>query len=61
MGEATTTPLVRRGRAWAFGDNISTDLIMPGAILWGHVKGAEARRAAMMPNRPGWAAGEVQP
>ena len=47
--------LVRRGRSWTFGNDISTDLIMPGAILWGHVKGADARRAAIMPNRPGWA------
>jgi 3-isopropylmalate/(R)-2-methylmalate dehydratase small subunit len=53
--------LVRTGRAWVFGNDISTDLIMPGAILWGHVKGADARKAAMMPNRPGWAADEVRP
>lgn len=52
--------LVVRGRTWKFGKNISTDLIMPGAILWGHVAGAD-RRAAIMPNRPGWAAQEVQP
>ena len=44
-----------------FGNDISTDLIMPGAILWNHVKGAEARKAAILPNRPGWAANEVQP
>ena len=53
MAEAAS--LVRRGRAWSFGNDISTDLIMPGAILWGHVKGADARKAAIMPNRPGWA------
>jgi 3-isopropylmalate/(R)-2-methylmalate dehydratase small subunit len=58
---ADAATLVRRGRVWAFGDDISTDLIMPGAILWGHVKGAAARKSAMMPNRPGWAANEVQP
>ncbi len=26
--------LVRRGRVWSFGNDISTDLIMPGAFLW---------------------------
>ena len=59
MAEAAT--LVRRGRAWSFGNDISTDLIMPGAILWGHVKGADARKAAIMPNRPGWAERDVRP
>ncbi|MBM3138865.1 MAG: 3-isopropylmalate dehydratase [Chloroflexi bacterium] len=54
------TNLVVRGRTWKFGKNISTDLIMPGAILWGHVRG-EGRKAAIMPNRPGWAASEVRP
>ena len=58
---AETVSLVRRGRAWSFGNDISTDLIMPGAILWGHVKGADARKAAIMPNRLGWAAGDVRP
>ena len=59
MAEAAT--LVRRGRAWSFGNDISTDLIMPGAILWGHVKGADARKAAIMPNRPGWAERDARP
>lgn len=52
--------LVHRGRTWKFGKNISTDLIMPGAVLWGHVTGKQ-RRPAIMPNRPGWAEMQVQP
>lgn len=52
------TELVVRGKTWKFGKNISTDLIMPGAILWNPTND---RKAAIMPNRPGWAANEVQP
>lgn len=55
----TDAQLVRTGRVWNFGDNISTDLIMPAAVLWRTVTTPEERRAAIMPNRPGWAASEV--
>jgi 3-isopropylmalate/(R)-2-methylmalate dehydratase small subunit len=61
MSDAATQNLVRTGRVWNFGDNVSTDLIMPGAILWNHVTTPEARKGAIMPQRPGWAAGEVRP
>lgn len=53
-------PLVRTGRAWNFDNNISTDLIMPATVLWGRASTPEARKAAIMPNRPGWALNEVQ-
>lgn len=56
-----TAQLSASGRVWKFGDNISTDLIMPGPILFGHVTTPEERKQAIMPNRPGWAADEVQP
>jgi 3-isopropylmalate/(R)-2-methylmalate dehydratase small subunit len=51
--------MVIRGRTWKFGKNVSTDLILPGSIIWGHVRGQEEQRKAMMPNRPGWSM-EVQ-
>jgi 3-isopropylmalate/(R)-2-methylmalate dehydratase small subunit len=53
--------LVRTGRVWNFGDNISTDLILPGEVLWGRARTPEARKAAIMPNRPGWALHEAKP
>lgn len=52
--------LVVSGRVWKFGDNISTDLLMPGPILWNHAKERDERLAAIMPNRPGWALTEVR-
>lgn len=55
------TDMVFRGRTWVFGDNISTDLIMPSAITFGLAKSTEARKKATMPNRPGWAENEVKP
>ena len=60
MSDAATQSLTRTGRVWNFGDHVSTDLIMPGAILWNHVTTPEARKAAIMPQRPGWAAREVR-
>jgi 3-isopropylmalate/(R)-2-methylmalate dehydratase small subunit len=41
-----------QGRVWKFGDNISTDLIMPGSVLFA----AEAlqRASVFAANRPGW-------
>ncbi len=56
MSDAATQSLTRTGRVWNFGDNVSTDLIMPGAILWRHVTTPDAIKAAIMPQRPGWAA-----
>ena len=61
MSDAATQSLTRTGRVWNFGDNVSTDLIMPGAILWRHVTTPDARsRRRSCPNRPGWAAREVR-
>jgi 3-isopropylmalate dehydratase small subunit len=54
------TQLVRSGRVWKFGKNISTDLLMPGAIIWKQATTPEERKAAIMPNRPGWAANDVR-
>ena len=47
--------MVFRGNAWVFGDNISTDLIMPGAVTWGHVRAEDRLKHCMSANRPGWA------
>lgn len=49
-----------RGRVWIFGDNISTDLIMPNFSYTGGVPAAEIPLYSMHPNRPGWSR-EVQP
>jgi 3-isopropylmalate/(R)-2-methylmalate dehydratase small subunit len=43
------------GKAWKFGDNISTDLIQPADVTWGHVRGPERLKYCMRANRPGWA------
>jgi len=40
------------GRAWAFGDNINTDLMLPGPLLLATEE--EQRRAVFSANRPGW-------
>jgi 3-isopropylmalate/(R)-2-methylmalate dehydratase small subunit len=61
MTDPSFHSLTRSGRVWNFGDNISTDLIMPGSVLWGHVTTPAERKAAIMPNRPGWAANQVRP
>lgn len=44
-----------RGRVWAFGDNINTDLMMPGFTLWGKVPANEAHLYCMRANRPEFA------
>jgi 3-isopropylmalate/(R)-2-methylmalate dehydratase small subunit len=40
------------GRVWTFGDNINTDLMLPGALLLATEE--EQRRAVFSANRPGW-------
>lgn len=43
---------MRRGRVWKFGDNINTDLMLPGPYLY---RSAEDQATAVfMHNRPGW-------
>jgi 3-isopropylmalate/(R)-2-methylmalate dehydratase small subunit len=63
-GTGDGTPLgVARGRVWKFGDNISTDLLVPGAAVLaraGSVSVEEAAQYCMSANRPGWAA-QVEP
>ncbi|MEW6442816.1 MAG: 3-isopropylmalate dehydratase [bacterium] len=52
---------VFRGRVWKFGDNISTDLMMPGTETLGQlglkqeVDWQAMARNCMQANRPGWA------
>lgn len=45
------------GKVWKFGDNISTDLLMPGFSTG---EGLERAKFCMRANRPGWS-DEVQP
>jgi 3-isopropylmalate/(R)-2-methylmalate dehydratase small subunit len=40
------------GRVWKFGDNINTDLMLPGPLLL--ASEAEQARAVLSANRPGW-------
>src|SRR3954467_13467097 len=40
------------GRVWKFGDNINTDLMLPGPLLT--ATEAEQARAVFSANRPGW-------
>ena len=40
------------GRVWKFGDNINTDLMLPGPYLYRSAE--EQARAVFMNNRPGW-------
>jgi len=40
------------GRVWTFGDNINTDLMLPGHVHSGSE--AEQARAVFSANRPGW-------
>lgn len=40
------------GRVWKFGDNINTDLMLPGPLLT--ASEAEQARAVFGANRPGW-------
>jgi 3-isopropylmalate/(R)-2-methylmalate dehydratase small subunit len=54
---------VARGRVWKFGDNISTDLLVPGAAVLargGSLSAEEAAQFCMAANRPGWAT-QVEP
>ena len=47
-----------RARVWKFGDNISTDLLVPGASVLarsGSLSAEEAAQYCMSANRPGWA------
>jgi 3-isopropylmalate/(R)-2-methylmalate dehydratase small subunit len=49
---------MRTGRVWKFGDNINTDLMLPGPYLYRSAE--EQARAVFMNNRPGWV-DQVQP
>ena len=40
------------GKVWKFGDNINTDLMLPGNLLL--VPEAEQAKAVFQANRPGW-------
>ncbi|HEX3884200.1 MAG TPA: hypothetical protein VHW66_16205 [Stellaceae bacterium] len=40
------------GRIWSFGDNINTDLMLPGPLLLATEE--DQRRAIFSANRPGW-------
>jgi 3-isopropylmalate/(R)-2-methylmalate dehydratase small subunit len=44
--------LLKAGKVWKFGDNINTDLMLPGPYLYRTP--AEQARAVFMNNRPGW-------
>jgi 3-isopropylmalate/(R)-2-methylmalate dehydratase small subunit len=46
------------GRVWKFGDNINTDLMLPGHLLLATEE--EQRRAVFAASRPGWV-DEVRP
>jgi 3-isopropylmalate/(R)-2-methylmalate dehydratase small subunit len=48
------TDLVYAGRVWKFGDNISTDLMMPGESLFKAKTPQERALYCMQANRPGW-------
>ena len=43
---------MRSGRVWKFGDNINTDLMLPGPYLYRSAE--EQARAVFMNNRPDW-------
>ncbi|HEX3401299.1 MAG TPA: 3-isopropylmalate dehydratase [Acetobacteraceae bacterium] len=43
---------MRTGRVWKFGDNINTDLMLPGPFLYRSAE--EQATAVFMNNRPGW-------
>jgi len=43
---------MRSGRVWKFGDNINTDLMLPGSVLYSSPE--QQARAVFMNNRPGW-------
>ncbi len=46
------------GRTWCFGDNINSDLMVPGPVVY--ATPAEQARAVFSANRPGWV-DEVKP
>jgi 3-isopropylmalate/(R)-2-methylmalate dehydratase small subunit len=46
--------MILRGKVWKFGDNISTDLMLPNVAF--HASDAERPSYCMNANRPGWAA-----
>jgi hypothetical protein len=48
MSDAPTQSLTRTARVWNFGDNVGTDLIMPGAIF---VEPRDANATEMRPRR----------
>ena len=50
--------MTRQGRVWKFGDNINTDLMLPGPFLYRSAE--EQATAVFMNNRPGWV-NQVQP
>lgn len=54
--------MIFEGKVWKFGDNISTDLMMPGAQVESKVgmTDEEASQYCMYANRPGWSA-QVKP
>lgn len=49
--------MIFTGRVWMFGDNINTDLMMPGSQVLSQpgISDKEAARYCMSANRPGWA------
>lgn len=49
--------MIFEGKVWKFGDNINTDLMMPGAEVLTRpgISDKEAARYCMAANRPGWA------
>jgi 3-isopropylmalate/(R)-2-methylmalate dehydratase small subunit len=53
---------VFRGKVWTFGDKVSTDLMVPGALVLAKrgITEAEAAQYTMHANRPDWA-GQVRP
>lgn len=57
MLEDEKMSLIFKGRVWKFGDNISTDLMMPGFIYRQRpdMTFKELAKYAMYSNRPGWA------
>ena len=47
--------LLFQGRVWKFGDNISTDLMLPGMLYTRMMGFEEIAKSCMQANRPGWA------
>ena len=43
---------MKAGKVWKFGDNINTDLMLPGSVLYSSPE--QQQRAVFMNNRPGW-------